>query len=101
MNHSPFNTLQVFNPTSGEEGVSIQSLKLDGTETFDLVGIEGGVRPRQDVQLAIHRSNGETEEIPLTVRVETPIEADYYNHGGILPFVLRHLIEQAHGLANG
>jgi hypothetical protein len=46
MNHSPFNTLQVFNPTSGEEGVSIQSLKLDGTETFDLVGIEGGVRPR-------------------------------------------------------
>ena len=88
-------------PCRFKEGVSRQSLKLDGTETFDLVSIEGGVRPRQDVQLSIHRSNGQTEEVPLTVRVETPIEADYYNHGGILPFVLRHLIEQAHGPANG
>jgi aconitate hydratase len=68
------------------------SLNLDGTETFDLVGIESGIRPLQDLTLLIHRSNGKTDETTITLRIDTPIEVDYYKHGGILPFVLRQLL---------
>ena len=83
-------------PLQFKEGASAQTLKLDGTETFELTGLEGSdVRPRQDVTLTIHRANGETEEVALTLRIDTPIEVDYYQHGGILPFVLRQLIAQA------
>ena len=72
-----------------------QSLKIDGTETFDLLGISGGVKPMQEVTLVIHRKNGASERVPLTLRVDTPIEADYLHHGGILPFVLREILAQA------
>jgi aconitate hydratase len=79
-------------PCQFKEGVSAATLNLDGTETFDLIGLEGGVKPRQDVTMVIHRGNGETEEVPLTLRIDTPIEIDYYQHEGILPFVLRQLL---------
>nr|MDQ3820221.1 aconitate hydratase [Acidobacteriota bacterium] len=82
-------------PLQFKEGVSAKTLGLDGTEVFDITGLEGvTVRPRQDVTLVIHRANGETEEVPLTLRIDTPIEIDYYQHGGILQFVLRQLISQ-------
>jgi aconitate hydratase len=68
------------------------SLELDGTETFDLIGIESGIRPLQDVTLLIHLANGKTVETTLTLRIDTSIEVDYYKHGGILPFVLRQLL---------
>lgn len=68
------------------------SLKLDGSETFDVLGIETGVRPLQDLTLLIHRANGATDEVVLTLRIDTPIEVDYYEHGGILPYVLRQLL---------
>ncbi|HKR01932.1 MAG TPA: aconitate hydratase AcnA [Pyrinomonadaceae bacterium] len=81
-------------PLQFKEGTNAASLKLDGTEVFDLTGLEtGAVRPQQEVTLAIRRSNGETEEVPLTLRIDTPIEVDYYQHGGILPYVLRQLIK--------
>jgi len=57
-----------------------------------VLGIEQGIEPRQDVTLVIHRANGEREEIPITLRIDTPIEVDYYHHGGILPYVLRQLL---------
>jgi aconitase A len=80
-------------PCQFKEGTNAATLKLDGTETFDITGLESGtVKPRQDVTLVIHRANGETEEVPVTLRIDTPIEIDYYQHGGILPFVLRQLI---------
>ncbi|MFN2453026.1 MAG: aconitate hydratase [Pyrinomonadaceae bacterium] len=82
-------------PCQFKEGTNAATLKLDGTETFDVVGLEAeGVKPRQDVTLVIHRASGETEEVPLTLRIDTPIEIDYYQHGGILPFVLRQLLAQ-------
>ncbi|HEY0079358.1 MAG TPA: aconitate hydratase [Pyrinomonadaceae bacterium] len=82
-------------PCQFKEGTNAQTLKLDGTETFDLVGVERGpIKPRQDLTLVIHRENGETEEVPVTLRIDTPIEIDYYRHGGILPFVLRQLLAQ-------
>ena len=80
-------------PCQFPEGVNAETLSLDGTEIFDLIGLEGGVRPRQTVTLVIRRANGETEEVPLTLRIDTPIEIDYYQHGGILPFVLRELLK--------
>jgi hypothetical protein len=79
-------------PCQFKEGVSAQSLGLDGTETFDLHGLEEGITPRMDLTLVIHRANGEMEEVPVTLRIDTPIEVDYYQHGGILPYVLRQLI---------
>jgi aconitate hydratase len=79
-------------PCQFKEGTSAASLKLDGTESFDLTGLEHGVRPRQEVQLVVKRANGETEKVPLILRIDTAIEIDYYKHGGILPYMLRRLL---------
>jgi aconitate hydratase len=79
-------------PCQFKDQTSAKSLGLDGTEQFDLLGVEEGVRPRQDVTLVVHRINGAAEEVPVTLRIDTPIEIDYYQHGGILPFVLRQLL---------
>ncbi len=82
-------------PCQFKEGTNAQTLELDGTEIFDVVGLENGtIKPRQDVTLLIHRANGETQEVPVMLRIDTPIEIDYYQHGGILPFVLRQLLAQ-------
>jgi len=82
-------------PCQFKEGTSARTLGLDGTETFDLTGLENTqVRPRQDVTLVIRRASGETEEVPVTLRIDTPIEIEYYQHGGILPYVLRQLLAQ-------
>ena len=79
-------------PCQFKEGVNAASLGLDGTEQFDLIGLETGVKPLQDVTLVIRRANGSSEEVSVTLRIDTPIEIDYYQHGGILPFVLRQLL---------
>ncbi|HEX9984516.1 MAG TPA: aconitate hydratase [Thermoanaerobaculia bacterium] len=80
-------------PLQFEEGTSAQTLGLDGTETFDVTGIEGTLRPRQKATLRISK-NGQSQDVPVTVRIDTPIEVDYYEHGGILPFVLRQLLAE-------
>jgi aconitate hydratase len=79
-------------PCQFKEDTNAATLHLDGSETFDLLGIEGGLKPLQDITLVIHRPDGATEEIPITLRIDTPIEIDYYHHGGILQFVLRQLL---------
>jgi len=79
-------------PCQFKDEVNAASLGLDGTETFDLLGVEGGIKPRQDVTLVIHRASGEAEQVPVILRIDTPIEIDYYHHGGILPYVLRQLL---------
>jgi len=79
-------------PCQFKDDMSAASLNLDGSETFDLLGVESGIEPRQDVTLVIHRASGESEEIPITLRIDTSIEVDYYKHGGILPYVLRQLL---------
>jgi len=80
-------------PLQFKEGQSAQTLNLDGTEIFDLTGLESGeVKPRQDVTLTINRADGTSEEVSLTLRIDTPIEVEYYKAGGILPYVLRQLL---------
>ncbi|HJU93963.1 MAG TPA: aconitate hydratase [Pyrinomonadaceae bacterium] len=79
-------------PLQFKDDTSAASLRLDGSERFDLLGIGDGVEPREEITLVIHRASGAIEEIPVTLRIDTPIEVDYYNHGGILPFVLRQLL---------
>ncbi|WP_247536149.1 aconitate hydratase AcnA [Ralstonia pseudosolanacearum] len=71
---------------------SAQSLGITGDETFDIEGLEGEIKPQQDVTLVIKRANGETKRAKVLLRIDTPIEVDYYKHGGILPFVLRQLL---------
>ncbi|MFJ1255857.1 aconitate hydratase AcnA [Cupriavidus sp. CuC1] len=71
---------------------SVQTLGITGNETFDIEGIEGELKPQQDVTLVINRANGDVQRVQVLLRIDTPIEVDYYNHGGILPFVLRQLL---------
>lgn len=71
---------------------SAQTLGLTGTETFDLEGIGAEPRPQQDATLVVRRPDGSVQRVRLKLRIDTPIEVDYYRHGGILPFVLRQLL---------
>ncbi|GAC1408729.1 MAG: aconitate hydratase AcnA [Burkholderiaceae bacterium] len=71
---------------------SVGSLGITGQETFDLKGMEDEIKPQQQVTLVIHRAGGASQEVAVLLRIDTPIEVDYYKHGGILPFVLRQLL---------
>jgi aconitate hydratase len=82
-------------PLQFKEGVNAQSLKLDGSETYDIVGLGANIKPQQDLTLRITRKDGKVENVPVKCRIDTPIEIDYYQHGGILPFVLRQLVAKA------
>jgi aconitate hydratase len=74
------------------EGTSAQTLELDGSEKFSITGLSDSIKPGQQVTLEIERTNGEKRALPVKLRIDTPIEIDYYRHGGILPFVLRQLL---------
>ena len=76
------------------EGTNAQTLRLDGSETLDLLGLGNDTYPGQMLTLVIRRMDGTSEEVTLRSRIDTAIEVDYYRHGGILPYVLRELIAQ-------
>jgi aconitate hydratase len=84
-------------PLQFPEGVSAQTLELKGPETFDFIGIGENLAPGQEITMVVHRTNGETVGVPLRARIDTPIEVDYYRHGGILPFVLRQILAGSAG----
>ncbi len=73
---------------------SATSLNLTGEETFDLVGISDNMKPQQDVTLTITRKDGSSQSVALLLRIDTPIEVDYYRAGGILPYVLKELVSR-------
>jgi aconitate hydratase len=79
-------------PLQFKDGTTIQTLKLDGNETYDVVGLDASIQPQQDLVLRITRQGGAVESIPVRCRIDTPIEIDYYQHGGILPYVLRQIL---------
>jgi aconitate hydratase len=78
-------------PCCFEEGTNAQTLGLTGEEEFSILGLSPTVKPRQKLTLEI-KASGKTKQIPLVLRIDTPIEVDYYQHGGILPYVLREII---------
>ncbi|HTP50171.1 MAG TPA: aconitate hydratase AcnA, partial [Anaeromyxobacteraceae bacterium] len=77
-------------PCQLPDGVSAETLALDGTEIFDLVGIPP-LSPRKRATLVVHRKDSRVEEVPVTIRLDTPVEVDYQEAGGILPYVLREI----------
>ncbi|MBA4146530.1 MAG: aconitate hydratase [Verrucomicrobia bacterium] len=82
-------------PLQFKDETSSSSLALDGSETYDIVGLDATLKPQQDLTLRITRANGQVQDVPVACRIDTAIEIDYYQHGGILPYVLRQLVAQA------
>jgi len=82
-------------PLQFKEGTTAQTLNLDGTESYDVLGLDGTLRPQQDLTLRITRKDGSLEHVVVRCRIDTPIEIDYYQHGGILPYVLRQIVASA------
>ncbi|MBP2228256.1 aconitate hydratase [Azospirillum agricola] len=78
-------------PLQFKDGITRASLKLDGSESFDIVGIENGLRPRKDVDLTLTRADGSKEFHTLLLRIDTVDEVEYYKNGGVLNYVLRNL----------
>jgi aconitate hydratase len=78
-------------PCCFEEGTNAQTLGLTGEEEFSILGLSPQVKPRQKLTLEIKSASG-TKQVPIMLRIDTPIEVDYYQHGGILPYVLREII---------
>src|SRR4029079_16603732 len=79
-------------PLQFADGTNVQSLGLNGSEMFSLTGLSDNIEPGQEVPLDIEGKDGKKQSIPVKLRIDTPIEIDYYRHGGILPFVLRQLL---------
>ena len=80
-------------PCQFKNGESAKTHALVGNEEFELCGVEAGIRPGQDLTLVVKRADGSVSEIVVKLRVDTPIEVEYFNHGGILPYVLRSLVK--------
>jgi aconitate hydratase len=76
------------------DGVTAESLGLDGSQTFSITGLSDALQPGQQLTVELKTTDGKTRYFPAKVRIDTPIEIDYYRHGGILPFVLRQLLSQ-------
>ena len=81
-------------PLQFRPGDSVDSLGITGEESFDLT-VPKDIRPQQELTLVIRRKDGTTREVAVLCRIDTPIEVDYYQHGGILPYVLRDLMKAA------
>jgi aconitate hydratase len=79
-------------PLQFPAGTNRETLKLDGTETFDLTGLSGGIQPGMTITLVVHRADGSTTEAPLLCRIDTLDEVEYFRNGGILHYVLRQLL---------
>jgi aconitate hydratase len=82
-------------PLQFKAGTTRKTLKLDGSETFDITGLESGITPRMDVTCRITRADGTSEEIPLTCRLDTAVEVEYYENGGMLHYILRQSLGEA------
>ncbi|MFO1270606.1 MAG: aconitate hydratase AcnA [Rubrivivax sp.] len=78
-------------PLQFKAGDSWESLGVKGDETVDVV-LGAEVKPLSDAKLVITSADGSKREVPVTLRIDTAIEVEYYKHGGILPFVLRQLL---------
>jgi aconitate hydratase len=76
------------------DGVTAESLGIDGSQMFSINGLSDDLQPGQQLTVELKTADGKTRYFPVKVRIDTPIEIDYYRHGGILPFVLRQLLSK-------
>jgi len=76
-------------------GTTAQSLGLYGSEIFSITGLSDTMKPGQTATLQIEGKDRQKRSVPVKLRIDTPVEIDYYRHGGILPFVLRQLLARA------
>src|SRR5213083_2711010 len=81
-------------PLQFPEGTTAQSLGLDGSEVFSITGLSDAIKPGETITLEIEDKNRQKRSVPVKLRIDTPIEIDYYRHGGILPFVLGQLLSK-------
>ncbi len=79
-------------PIQFKDGQGAGDFQLDGSESYDLIGLENGITPQQDVTLVIRRADGSSQNVVAKLRLDTPIEIEYFQAGGILPFVLAQLL---------
>ena len=82
-------------PLLFKDGMTRKSLNLDGSELFDITGVEAGLKPLMDVSCRITRADGKSETIKLLCRIDTAEEVEYFRNGGILHYVLRSLAKAA------
>ena len=80
-------------PLQFKPGTTRQSLRLDGSELFDIAGIASGLKPRAELSCKITRADGKSETVSLLCRIDTVDELEYFRHGGILQYVLRHMMQ--------
>ncbi len=80
-------------PLQFHAGVDRKTLKLDGSETFDIIGVSKGLKPGQEIDLVITRKDGKKETIQVKSRIDTAVEVKFFNNGGILQYVIRKLID--------
>ncbi len=82
-------------PLQFKQGESAQSLGLTGEESIDILGLGENLQPRSELKVRATHPNGKVTEFNALVRIDTPVEIDYYRNGGILPTVLRKLASEA------
>ncbi|MBI5200237.1 MAG: aconitate hydratase AcnA, partial [Elusimicrobia bacterium] len=86
-------------PLQFAAGESVATLGLTGTETFTIEGIAKDLKPRKEVTVSARTEGGETKRFKAMVRIDTPVEIEYYRYGGILPYVLIQLLSQRESVA--
>jgi aconitate hydratase len=80
-------------PLQFGEHVNRKTLALDGSEVFDITGLEGPLTPRMKLKCAITRTSGTRDTIDVMSRLDTTQEVDYFRHGGLLQYALRQRLD--------
>ena len=79
-------------PLQFKSGENVQTLNLDGSEIISITGFAEDLQPGQMATMNIVRANGETQMTELLIRIDSPVEVEYYKHGGILDYVIRNFL---------
>jgi aconitate hydratase len=82
-------------PLQFVNGENLESLGLDGTESFDITGVEGGLEPHAELTVTATSDDGKTTEFSVECRIDSEVELDYYRHGGVLQMVLRRMLAES------
>jgi aconitate hydratase len=82
-------------PLTFQDPGDLDRLALEGSETFDVLGIDDNIKPQSTATLRVTKPDAAPVDVPVTVRLDTPVEIEYYRAGGILPYVLANILRAA------